>query len=294
MPNIAIIWDFDGTLTPQDSTTTVVEILDTSVSGKNFWKTVKSLRGDEKRPEWRHVLASDAPIWMYALSRIAFAKRIPLNAEFFGTFVKPHISLYPGVAAFLRKLKLLEETRLLKEASLKIHFFIITAGLKDLVELLLPPGLITWTFGCRYQVDAYNGDPEQPESIPVFCMDETMKTRSLFEISKGSFDDKNRSVNVRVLPEDRWAPFQNMIYVGDGDTDVPALSLVRSQGGLGVAVYNPLQPKDSVDKRLRQMRLDKRTDLITPADFDEGGEMFDFMRMRCLQVAQRYRAERSV
>src|ERR1700721_939867 len=114
MPNIAIVWDFDGTLTPQDTTTKVVEILQTGQSGNEFWKTVKSLRGDQRKPKWEHVLASDAPIWMYALSRIAFAKHVPLNAEFFANFGKPHISLYDRVPAFLRKLKLMEETTALR------------------------------------------------------------------------------------------------------------------------------------------------------------------------------------
>jgi hypothetical protein len=294
MPRIAIVWDFDGTLTPQDSTTKVVEILQAGTTGDDFWKTVKNLRGDQRRPEWRHVLASDAPIWMYALSRIAFAQGVPLNAEFFEKFVKPHVALYPNVAGFLRKLKLLEETALLRKAKVEIHYFIITAGLKELVELLLPTDLIRWTFGCRYQINAFEGDLKRPESIPVFCMDETMKTRSLFEISKGSFEDKNKSVNIRVAEESRWAPFENFIYIGDGDTDVPALSLVRSQGGLGVAVYNPNSTKEAVDKRLRQMRLDKRADLITSANFDANGELFEFMRVRCIQIAQRYRAEQSV
>lgn len=293
MPNIAIVWDFDGTLTPQDSTTRVVDILQ---SGKadDFWKTVKSLRGDGRRPQWRHILASDAPIWMYALSRIAFAQGVPLNAEFFEQFIKPHIELYPNVASFLRKLKLLEETKLFKTAKIEIHFFIVTAGLQELVELLLPVDLIRWTFGCRYQINAYEGDRARPESIPVFCMDETMKTRSLFEISKGSFADRNKSVNIRVRDEDRWALFRDMIYVGDGDTDVPSLSLVRSQGGMGIAVYDPKKPKDAIEKRLRQMRLDRRTDLITPANFDPNSELFDFLSARCTQIAQRYRAEQSV
>src|SRR6185295_4800017 len=149
MPNIAIVWDFDGTLTPQDTTTKVVEILQADQTGSDFWKFVKGLRGDERRPRWEHVLASDAPIWMYALSRIAFAKRVPLNTEFFAKFVKPHIALYDRVPAFLRKLKLLEESSLFRDLNLGIHFFVITAGLKDLVQLLLPSDLIRWTFGCR-------------------------------------------------------------------------------------------------------------------------------------------------
>jgi hypothetical protein len=294
MPNIAIVWDFDGTLTPQDTTTKVVEVLQAGQSGNEFWNTVKRLRGDARQPKWEHVLASDAPIWMYALSRAAFAKRVPLNTEFFEKFVKPHITLYDRVPAFLRKLKLLEETSLFASVELKIHYFIITAGLKDLVELLLPSDLIKWTFGCRYVIGTTGGADDQPESIPVFCMDETMKTRSIFEISKGSFEDRDKSVNKRVSVENRWAPFENIIYIGDGDTDVPALSLVRSQGGLGVAVYDPSKSKEIVDRKLRQMRLDRRTDLITPADFREQGELFEFLRVRCTQIAQRYRAAKLV
>jgi 2-hydroxy-3-keto-5-methylthiopentenyl-1-phosphate phosphatase len=292
MPNIAIVWDFDGTLSPDDSTTKVVEILDPEHSGAEFWKYVKNLRGDQRRPKWEHVLASDAPIWMYALSRIASKKRIPLNTEFFN-LVKPHISLYDHVPSFMRKLQLLQEKRQFKQVNLKIHFFIITAGLKDLVELLLPSGLITSTFGCRYEVVVVDRKDE-PESIPVFCMDETMKTRSLFEISKGSFLDPTRPVNARVPKDKLWAPFENIVYIGDGDTDVPALSLVRSQGGLGIAVFNPEQPKAAVDKRLNNMRLDKRADLITPANFSADGELFDYLTFRCKQIAYRYQAESSV
>jgi hypothetical protein len=77
MPNIAIIWDFDGTLTPIDSTTKAVEIIQggNPGSGGEFWTGVKALRGDAKQFKGEHVLASDASIWMYVLSRIAFKKK---------------------------------------------------------------------------------------------------------------------------------------------------------------------------------------------------------------------------
>jgi hypothetical protein len=268
-----------------------VEILQGADQGSVFWQYVKSLRGDQEQPVWEHVLAMDAPIWMYALSRIAAKKRVPLNGEFFRDFVLPHIFLYDGVAAFLRKLKLLEETSLFKTTDVAIHFFIITAGLKELVELVLPAGLITWTFGCRYKIVVAPGAEDEPESVPVFCMDETMKTRSLFEISKGSFLDPDHAVNRRVADADLWAPFENIVYIGDGDTDVPSLSLVRSQGGLGVAVYNSGKSKNEIDDRLRRMRLDKSADLIAAASFGAKDELFEFLSMRCRQIALRYRAE---
>jgi 2-hydroxy-3-keto-5-methylthiopentenyl-1-phosphate phosphatase len=292
MPRIAIVWDFDGTLTPQESTGVVVDILGAEGGKEKFWSDVKQLKGDAEQPTWEHILAMDAPIWMYSLSRLAFECRIPLNKEFFRTYVAPQIKLYPDVCTFLRRLKLLEERRDLKAANVEIHHFIVTAGLKHLVELLFPDDLVKYTFGCCYKIVAHRGNRIRPESIPTFCMDETEKTRSLFEISKGSFEDKNKSVNSRVSDDKRWVQFRDMIYVGDGETDIPALSVVRNFGGLGVVVYNPENP--NAKQNLTNLCLDKRADFITAANFDTDGELFDFMSSRCIQIGRRYRTELGV
>lgn len=292
MPNIALVWDFDGTLTPHDSTTKAVEILQGDGSGGDFWKYIKSLHGRDKVPDWQHILASDAPIWMYALSRVAFSKGVPLNSEFFREYVVPKIILYKNVIEFLQALKDLTKLPDFKKIGLEVHHFIVTAGLKELVEQVFPPGLITWSFGCRYTAVVHGKDgKETPESIPVFCMDETMKTRSLFEISKGVFLKPNKiRVNTRIEPKNLWAPFADMVYVGDGDTDVPSLSLVRDRGGLGIAVFDPNKKKEDVQERLKNMRLDKRADLITPAVFSLDGELFNYLKTRCIQIKQRYEA----
>lgn len=294
MANIAIVWDFDGTLSPDDSTTKTVEILDGDKPGDEFWSYIKSLRGDKRKPSWEHVLASDAPIWMYSLSRLAFKKKVPLNAEFFREFVLPSIKTYPKVITFLQKIKSLENVEDFRNVKLQIHHFVITAGLKELVEQVFPKNLVTWTFGCRYTVTAYEGHKDEPESIPVFCMDETVKTRSLFEISKGSFSDPSKQVNTRVEEKNLWAPFKNVIYVGDGPTDVPALSLVRDKGGLGIAVYNSSLDLADINRKQKQMRLDKRADLITPADYSLSGELYKYLKTRCIQIRQRYEAEMSL
>ncbi len=294
MPNIAIVWDFDGTLTPDDSTTKVVEALEGKGKGSEFWGYIKSLRGDTPLPEWEHILASDAPIWMYSLARIAFRRKVPLNTEFFREFVLPNITLFPNVVPFLRTIKNMENLPEFREMNLHIHHFIVSAGLKDLIQQVFPDGLITWVFGCRYTVvvqEGFENDPE--ESVPVFCMDETMKTRALFEISKGSFNDPKKHVNRRVPERNLWASFRNIIYIGDSDTDVPALALTRDRGGLGVGVFNPLKAEDeNTQKKLKKLRINRRADLITPANFSEKGELFDYLKMRCIQIRQRYAAEK--
>jgi 2-hydroxy-3-keto-5-methylthiopentenyl-1-phosphate phosphatase len=291
MPRIGIVWDFDGTLIPADSTTKVVEILNGQGRGSEFWNTIKALKGVNERPEWEQLLGSDAPIWMYSLSRLAFEKRVPLNEEFFREIVLPELSLYSGVLEFLEKLKLLSTQPRFKSAQLEIHHFIVSAGLQDLVSQFFPPELVTWVFGCKYKIVSYNGEDSLPESIPVFCMDETMKTRSLFEISKGSFLDSEKGVNERVEDENLWAPFKNIIYIGDGDTDVPALSLTRSRGGTGVVVFNPDKEAKDIRKRLQKLVLNKRSDYISPADYSINGELYKYLETRCFQILNRYEAE---
>jgi len=240
---------------------------------------------------WEHILAARAPIWMYSLSRVAARQRVPLNREFFRTFVLRHIVLYPQVLPFMQAVKEIAGQEEFKRIGLDVHHFVVTAGLKDLVEQVFPSDLVTWTFGCRYEVVVDAAHRDEPESVPVFCMDETMKTRSLFEISKGVFKNEKVRVNTRIEEKKLWAPFKNIIYIGDGDTDVPALSLVRDKGGIGIAVFNPKKPKKDIQERLHNMRLDKRTDLITPADFLLDGELFEYIRTRCVQIRQRYEAE---
>ena len=293
MPNIAIVWDFDQTLTVEDTTTTVVEFLQGRATGGEFWDRIHDLRGDAKQVTWEHVLASDAPIWMYALSRLAFENKVPLNAEFFGKFIAPRVTLRPGVLKFLRKTKLLEAKKPFKDVGLNIEHFVVSAGLVDLVDAVMPSDVVRKAFGCRYEIIAYKGNENEPESVPVFCMDETMKTRSLFEIAKGSFLHKDRGVNRKVPDDKYWAPFRNIIYIGDGPTDVPALSLVRKNGGIGIAVYDPNAPRERRDARLKDMRLDSRTDLITPAIFSERGELFRYLTSSCERICLRYRAEQS-
>ena len=287
MPNIAIVWDFDGTLIPDDSTTKVAKFLGAE---DDFWDTIKRLRGDKGRPKWEHILASDAPIWMYSLARMADANQIPLNSQVFKELILPQVNLYPNVIPFLRNIKALSKTVRFNNLGIEIHHFVVSAGLKNLVEQTFPQKLVTHTFGCRYEV-IYDKAEDTIRNVPVFCMDETMKTRSLFEISKGSFqDNKRRGVNVKVPENKLWAPFSNMIFIGDGDTDVPALSLTRSKGGKGLVVYNPATGIGKRNAKLKAMRANKRADLITAADFKINSELHQYITSYCETVRQRYEA----
>ena len=289
--NIVIAWDFDGTLTPKDSTTEVISFLkeEEKDAAKTFWKHVKSFSNDTK--DFKEYLpAVDAPIWMYSLSKIANDLNIPLNEELFKKIVKK-IELFDNVIPFLQEIKKLENEERFKDCNIKIHHFIVSAGLRDLIKLIFPEGLIRYIFGCRYQSISYEENVKKIENIPVFCIDETVKTRALFEISKGVFCKSNIKVNTKISDDKYWAPFNNFIYIGDGDTDIPALSLTRTKGGLGIVVYNKKDPKKYTKNKLCTMSADKRADLITPADFKINGELYTYITNRCYQILQRYEVE---
>ena len=294
--NIAIVWDFDKTLTPVDSTSKVIEHFKGDGKDGQFWSMIKTIgqSGYKDKKDWEHVLASDAPTWMYSLSQLAYAHQKPLNKDFFKELVGD-VSLYKNAEKFLKEIKALSETEDFKKLNISVHHFIVSAGLKEYIELIIPDKVFTWVWGCRYAViiDEEN-DPQgdKPESVPVFCMDETMKTRAIFEIVKGTFlDTKNKQVNDRVETKDLWCNFENLIYIGDGPTDIPSLSLVRDRGGMGIVVYDESQTPNETKKRLGKMSAEKRCDLITPANYALSGELFKAIQSRCIQIQQKFAAE---
>ena len=172
-----------------------------------------------------------------------------------------------------------------------MHHFIVTAGLQEYVKELVPKKIFSNIWGGRYSCIYSKGDKDNIESIPVFCMDETMKTRALYEISKGVFNSTVNAVNKKVEKENLWSPFNNFIYIGDGPTDIPALSLVRVYGGYGIVVFNSRKDKEEIKDRLKNMSADSRCDLITEAKFSEKSNLFCSIKNRCYQILEKYEAE---
>ena len=289
--NISIVWDFDGTLTPEDSTSKIVEYFLGKGNKNDFWKWIREINGSLSTKNWERMLSSDAPTWMYALSRIAFSKKVPLSEQFFSKKKLTNlVHLYPGVVATLKKIKDFEKSKRFQDCKIKVYHFIVTAGLQEYVKELVPKEIFSNIWGGRYSMYPKD-DKDSIKSIPVFCMDETMKTRALYEISKGVFNSTTPAVNKKVEKGSLWSPFNNFIYIGDGPTDIPALSLVKVYGGYGIVVFNPKKDKKAVKNRLKDMSADSRCDLITEAKFSGTSNLFCSIKNRCYQILQKYEAE---
>ncbi|AGH94325.1 HAD family hydrolase [Pseudobdellovibrio exovorus] len=293
--NIAIVWDFDKTLTPQDSTTEIIRHLYSDpINGdfeEVFWAQMKALCGLDSKDNWEKILASEAPTWMHTLATMADVKDIALEKDFFKDQAGL-VKLFPNAVELLKKLKDLSNDPEFNKHKLEISHFIVSAGLKEYIDEIVPAGVVRGTWGCRYKGTKKDKDGKDVVvNVPVFCMDQTMKTRALFEISKGVFLQKAEAVNSRVKEDQLWCSFENLIYIGDGPTDVPALSLTRDRGGYGIVVYNPEGDSKKIKARLNQMSSESRCDAIVPADYSSGSDLDKVISARCHQILEKYKAQ---
>ena len=104
---------------------------------------------------------------------------------------------------------------------------------------------------------------------PKNVVNYTTKTQFLFRINKGVLDISNDDDLNRFTPEeDRPVPFRNMIYIGDGLTDVPCMKLVKVNGGCSIAVY-----QKGKQAKVKDLILDQRVNFIEPADYSEGSQL---------------------
>ena len=244
--NISLIWDFDKTLTSMDSTTELIRVFLKDSSIEEFWEKIKAISGTQSDKPMDSISTSDAPVWMYVLSGLPKDLKnnlISLDKLNIKKLVAHKINLYPKVLDFLKRIKSFSQEDFYQKNNIEIHHFIITAGLADLVSAVFEyhdsSKLIKAIFGCRYNVIKQG---QNIKNIPIYCMDKTTKTRALFEICKGCFLPETRyTVDDLVPKEEEWCPFENMIYIGDGDTDIPAFSLVKSRKGMTIGVFEPSQ-----------------------------------------------------
>jgi hypothetical protein len=129
------------------------------------------------------------------------------------------------------------------------------------------------------------------EIAPIGMMiDHTTKTRAIFEINKGTNKNSALDVNAKIAPEDRRIPFQNMIYIADGPSDIPSFSIVKGRGGLAYGVYNPERP-DEFAQNDRLQRTD-RIDHYGRADYRDGSETSSWLRLQIQGICDRIVADR--
>lgn len=252
-PIVALIYDFDGTLSPGN----MQEFGFIQAIGKTpeeFW-TMSD--GIAKGQDASNILA-----YMKLMMEEAHKAGIPLKKNKFKKFGK-HIELFKGVEGWFSLIN-----RYGKEHGVTIEHYINSSGLKEIIEGSPIAHEFKHIFACTYIYNE-NGEAEWPG----IAVDYTAKTQFMFKINKGIFSARDsKLVNESTADDEKRIPFTNMIYFGDGETDVPCMKIVTMFGGHSIAVYNPSKPgKKELAEKLQQ---EGRANFVVPSIYDAGSKAY--------------------
>ena len=249
---MAICYDFDGTLSPRYMQEYGFFMGLPPKERKTFWQKSNALAKE---------MHAD-PILTYMLRMIEEAER---SGNMLGTTRKAfraygkNIDFFDGVETWFERI-----TRYAAERGIRLDHYIISSGLKEIVEGSKIGKKFKEIYACSF-LHGVNDAAKWPAQVVNF----TTKTQYLFRINKGSEDvSETATVNGYIAPENRPVPFSHMIYIGDGETDVPCMRLVKEQGGRSIAVYAPGKAKSH--KTALDLFRDGRVNYVIPADYSEG------------------------
>jgi len=247
---IALMYDFDKTLCTKDMQEYSF-IPNINMKAADFWAEVKKLVQREKMDQ---ILA-----YMYTMLKKAKAVERPVSKKDFVALGKD-LKFFPGVEDWFERINNLGDN-----FNIQIEHYIISSGLREIIEGSSIYKCFKAVFACDFLYDE-NGVACWPKNAVNY----TTKTQFLFRINKGILDTANDEDLNKYTPEDeRRVPFRNMIYIGDGLTDVPCMRLVKSHGGASIAVYQKGQKTKVAD-----LLTHERVDFIASADYTYNRELY--------------------
>ena len=266
---VAVIFDFDDTLT-DESTTKLLEHY--GIDPVTFWKTQNEVLINQQG--WDPVPAYLKLILDNVGEERPFGTLRNNDMRAFGAKLK----FYPGVLRLFRSLRQNAEKHTASNPI--IEFYVITSGLEEIVRGSKIAKELKGVWGCRF-AEGHNGMIQHIKNVVSF----TEKTRFLFEINKGLSDNRKKpyAVNENVEPGDRRIPFSNMIYVGDGLTDVPCFSLLKNMGGKSMGVFDPTKagsPKRAWEKLVAPQRVMS----IHSPKYGPNDDLGSFLRLAVNQI----------
>jgi hypothetical protein len=244
---IALVYDFDGTLSPQPMQEYTV-LPKIGVAPVEFWAMVnREARETESDPMlvyMRHIIE--------ALERV----KVDVKREDFAAMARA-IEYFPGVATWFGRINAYVRKR--SRGQVKVQHYLISAGQKEILD-----GVSIRRHFKRIYASEYHFNHHGVATFPKLLVTDTMKTQFLFRINKG-IEAVTESINEHMPEDERPIPFQNMIYVGDGMTDVPSMTVTKKNGGHTVAVYDPSKEKG---RAIGVKLLDAgRVDFVAEADY---------------------------
>lgn len=248
--DVAFIYDFDGTLAYGNiQEYNFIPALD--MTSSMFWEEVENLK---VKNNMENVLA-----YMYVMLKKAQEHNISVKKSAFTKYGQ-NVIFYPGVENFFDKIN-----EYGKQLGLNIHHFVISSGIKEMIEGTSISDKFEKIYACSF---LYNVD--EIAVWPAVSVNYTNKTQFLYRINKGIFEVYDESINDKMSDHDKKIPFSNMIFLGDGATDVPCMKLVKENGGVSFAVYD----SNKGDKVANKLLKDSRVNFAVKADYTEGSTLY--------------------
>lgn len=251
-PIVAIMYDFDKTLCTKDMQEYAF-IPALGMSSSAFWGEVNSMTDFE---EMDNILA-----YMYKMVEKAKEKKVPITRNTFQEMGST-VEYFDGVKTRFERISAYGE-----KIGVRVEHYIVSSGIKEIIEGTEIARFFKKIYACEFMYD-YNGYIQWPK----FAVNYTAKTQFLFRINKGvlTIDSKSADKLNRFTPEnERRVPFRNMIYIGDGLTDVPCMKLVKSYGGQSVAVFDQEKGKDAAEA----LKVANRVNFVAAADYGPGSDI---------------------
>ena len=245
-PIIAFLYDFDKTLCTTDMEDYAF-IPSLGMTPKEFWALANGF-GHANRMDG--ILA-----YMYTMIQESEKRHLPFTRESLREMGRD-IVLFPGVEGWFRRINAFGEER-----GVQVEHYVISSGLREIIEGSAISGEFKEIYASEFYYDG-EGRPVWPKLTVNF----TAKTQFVYRINKGVLDvSDDKTLNDSMPDDSKRVPFTNMIYIGDGLSDVPCMKMMRAYGGQAIAVYqeaNRLGVEDLLAKG--------RVDFIFPADYSEG------------------------
>lgn len=248
-PIIAFLYDFDKTLCTTDMEDYAF-IPSLGLTPKEFWPIAN---GFGFRNRMDGILA-----FMYTMIVESEKRGKPITRERLVEMGRS-IELFPGVRDWFKRINAFGETQ-----GVQVEHYVISSGLREIIE----GSGIADDFKEIYASEFYYDESGRP-AWPKLAVNFTAKTQFVYRINKGVLDvSDDKTLNDSMPDDSKRVPFTNMIYVGDGLSDVPCMKMMRAYGGQAIAVYQE-NNRIGVEKLLQ----DGRVDFIFPADYSEGSSL---------------------
>jgi hypothetical protein len=293
---IACVWDFDKTLIPAYMQAPLFRRY--GVDEATFWAETNALAENYRRRGYS--ISPEISYLNHLLTYVLAGKMAGLNNKILRT-CGAEIAFYPGLPDFFRQSRAWVKARPeFVKHEIQLEHYIVSTGLAEMVRGSAIAPFVDGIWACEFIENPLQpGFLKQKElnleaaaeiaQIGVM-IDNTTKTRAIFEINKGTNRNPAIDVNAKVIAEDRRIPIQNMIYIADGPSDVPSFSVVKKGGGGTYAVYNPaVRAEFEQNDRLRQAG---RIDHYGPADYSAGSPTANWLHLQIEKICERIIADR--